>query len=260
MISDKNAMLLLGYLDDTLSAEERQTLENQLATDTELRTALSELQETLLHFEQMPEALPSSAVDDRFASFLAAEKTSEKAKTKFGYLVLNPKLGWSAAAAVALLLIGGGFAWLVRVNQQQQREILSLHEEIRSTQKMMVLGMLEKPSASDRIQAVNVLGREKADPDIIKALVYTLNFDDMVNVRMEAAQALSMFSYDATAKSALINSLKTEKSPEVQITIIEILTALGDQQAVPTLRIIMDNPNLMNVVRDKAAESIGELL
>jgi HEAT repeat protein len=108
---------------------------------------------------------------------------------------------------------------------------------------------------------VNVLDqKKKSDPEVIKALINTLNFDDMVNVRMKAAQALSTFSEDSMARKALINSLSTEQSPEVQITIIEILVELGDKRAVPTLRSVSEDQKLMDFVREQAASGVERLL
>jgi hypothetical protein len=263
MINDTTAALLLDYLDGKLAGKEREQLEIQLANDAALHSMLEEIRQSLQTFEGMPEQQPSAALDQHFNTFLLAEKNHLQSPNWPGrarpFLTFQ-KREWQLGAAAALLLIGFGFAWFWKVNQQQQAEILALHQEMRSTQKMLLLAMLEKPSASDRIQAVNVLEQQKVGPEVIKALIYTFNFDDMVNVRMKAAQALGTFGHDETAKTALIDGLKNQESPEVQIIIIEILSALGDKRAVAPLRALMDNPNLMEIVRSKAAESVGSLL
>ncbi|WP_353480781.1 HEAT repeat domain-containing protein [Haliscomenobacter sp.] len=263
MMHDKTEMLLLEYLDGTLASAERQQLEVRLAQDADLRKNLEELRTVLLHLEQFPEQEPSKELDARFDTFLQAEKRQLQSPNWLGRIRSFQALSrveWQVAATFALLIIGLGFGWFWRVNQQQQAEIAALRQEMRSTQKMLVLAMLEEPSASDRIQAVNVLEQEKADPKVIKALINTLNFDDMVNVRMKAAQALSTFSDDPMARKALISSLATQESPEVQITIIEILVALGDKRAVPSLRSMSEDEELMDFVRQQAAVGLDVLL
>jgi hypothetical protein len=264
MMPDHIALLLMDYLDGTLSPEARQALEVQLKQDADLRKSLEELQEVLNQVEKMPEQQPSPALEQGFTRFLQAEKTHLQSPNWRGRIFsfhALPRIELQAAAAVALLLIGLGFGWFWRVNQRQQAELSALKQEVINTQKMLVLAMLEEPSASDRIQAVNVLELEfKADPKVIKALVNTLNFDDMINVRMKAAQALGSFADDRTARDALISSLSTQESPEVQITIIEILVALRDKKVVPTLRSISKDEAQLDFVREQAEIGLQRLL
>jgi HEAT repeat protein len=138
---------------------------------------------------------------------------------------------------------------------------MALRQEVSKTQKMLILSMLEQPSASERIQAVNVLEQQSnADPKVIQALVYTLNFDDMINVRMKAAQALGSFADDKGARDALISSLSTQESPEVKIIIIEILVALRDKKVVPALRSLSTDEAQLDFVREQAKIGLQRLL
>jgi len=263
MMHDKTEMLLLEYLDGTLASAERQQLEVRLAQDADLRQTLEELQQVWQQLGQLPEQIPSASLDSRFDALLQTEKRRLQTPSwlkKVRQISALSKIEWQVAAGFALLIIGIGFGWFYRVNQLQQAEIIALHKEMRSTQKMLVLAMLEEPSASDRIQAVNVLEQEKSDPQVVKALINTLNFDDMINVRMKAAQALGSFGDDPMARKALISSLATQESPEVQMTIIEILVALRDKQAVPSLRSMSKNQELMDFVRKEAAAGLNVLL
>jgi len=263
MMHDKTEMLLLEYLDGTLASAERQQLEARLAQDADLRQTLEELQQVWQQLGQLPEQIPSASLDSRFDALLQTEKRRLQTPSwlkKVRQISALSKIEWQVAAGFALLIIGIGFGWFYRVNQLQQAEIIALHKEMRNTQKMLVLAMLEEPSASDRIQAVNVLEQEKSDPQVVKALINTLNFDDMINVRMKAAQALGSFGDDPMARKALISSLATQDSPEVQMTIIEILVALRDKQAVPSLRSMSQNQELMDFVRKEAAAGLNVLL
>lgn len=264
MTPDKTAILLMEYLDGTLSEDARQELEFQLKQDAELRQELATLKAVLTQMEQLPEEQPSVELDQRFNQYLLGEQSRLKSPNWRGRIFsfhALPRIELQAAAAIALLLVGLGFGWFWRVNQRQQAEIVALRDEMHSTQKMLVLSMLEQPSASERIQAVNVLEEQKhADPEVLKALIHTLTFDDMVNVRMKAAQALSTFADEPAARKALINSLSSESSPEVQITIIELLVELGDKRALPTLRSVSEDEKKMDFVRQQAASGVERLL
>ena len=121
--------------------------------------------------------------------------------------------------------------------------------------------LLEKPSASERIQAVNVLKTEEADHRVTDALLQTLNFDETINVRVKAAQALAHFGHeDPNIKIALLNSLKNQKSPEVQIALIDVLVTLEETRAVPSLQKMSQDKRLIDIVRQKAATGANMLL
>jgi hypothetical protein len=258
MIDDKLAAHLLDYLDDKLPIAEKAVLENELSQNLDLRESLEQMRRVQQDLTDMPMHDPSNLMEERFRQFVQAEKEALKTE-KTGFLKLI-KMEWIAGIAAAVVLIGFGFGWLWRINQQQQTQIAALSLAMDKTQKMLVLTMLQEPSASERIQAVNVLEREKADPQIIQALVQTLNTDDMVNVRMKAAQALSTFSYDQSAREALIKSLLIQDSPEVQITIIELLVAIGEKKAAPSLKTLSEDPALLEVVRERAERGLEVLL
>jgi HEAT repeats len=258
MIDDKLAAHLLDYLDGNLTVAEKEVLEMELLQNLDLQEALAQMRVLQVELAEIPEQTPSNLMEERFRLFIQVEKQKVKAE-KPGFLK-ELRMEWIAGIAAAVVLIGIGFGWLWRINQQQQSQIAALSSAMDKTQKMLVLAVLQEPSASERIQAVNVLEREKADPQIIQALVQTLNTDDMVNVRMKAAQALSSFSYDHSARQALIKSLMIQDSPEVQITIIELLVAIGEKKAAPSLRTLSEDPALLEVVRERAERGLEVLL
>jgi HEAT repeats len=260
---DELDIKLLEYLDGTLPAAERAELERLLAEDEALRKMLDEMKSMLGAMGNGPEQMPSPALDARFLDFLEKEKAATAPvaqKTKRFPLFSGQKSGWELAAACILLLIGVGFGIFWRIQQRHQTEIAALHEEMKQTQRMLVLAMLEKPSASERIRAVNTLGREQSDPKITDALIHTLNFDDMTNVRMKAAKALYNFGDAPTVRDALINSLQIQESPEVQLILIEVLTNLGEKKATPTLKNMARDKKLLEIVRQKAAMGLETFL
>ena len=260
---DDITITLLDYLDGALPDYERRELERRLAGDSGLRQALDELKQVWTGVEHLPEQQPSPVLEARFQAFLVREKNAAANPGLKGRLVAlfsRHYLKWDLAAAAVLILIGAGFGWFWSAYQRQHDELQALRREVRGTQRMLVLAMLEKPSASERIRAVNVLEKEEPDPKITDALIQTMNTDDMTNVRMKAAQALGHFGDAPDVKQALIDGLATQESPEVQIAIIDALVAIGDKRAVPSFQKMVNNKDAMEIVRKRAASGIAALL
>jgi HEAT repeats len=257
-----NEALLTDYLDGKLSDDERQQLEGQLARDPALRQMLDDMRQLLLDMDNLTTHEPSPNMQKRFENWLSTQQQSESVHTNHKIISMFEfrQNGWLWAAASVILLIGIGFGMFWQIQKRHDMEIATLHGQINQTQRMLVLAMLEKPSASERINAVNVLQKESPDPKIIEALIRTMNFDDMANVRMKAAHALARLGKDASVRDALIEGLSNEKSPEVQIAIIDALIQIGEKRAVPSLKRIRDDAEVMEVVRTKAASGIHVLI
>lgn len=254
---------LIDYLEGTLSQAEVATLELELAQSPELRRKLKELEILLQTMEEVPMEQPSQNLYRHFHKMLETEQkpvlktlhpTSSRAIT-----LQNIKR--YAAAAVIILAIGLGFGTLWYKNVAQQKQINALVEEIENTNKLLILNMLREESASQRIKAVNTAVEEKvADPQVIEALIHTLHADENVNVRMKAAEGLAEFAQEQEVIEALTEALKMEKSPEVQITLIDILTNLKAREAKEEFQKLLKKENVMEVVKTKAAYGMEVLM
>ena len=261
MINDTIAQQLIDYLDGNLSENATKVLEAQLASDANLQKMLDDMRQLQANLAHLPLEQPDSKeMTARLQDFIQTEKKNISSEVALQPNTRMRIKEWLLAAASVVLLLGFGFGWLWKNNRQQAVQIASLQDEMRITQRMMVLATLDKPSASERIRAVNVLQKEQADPEIINALVQTMNFDDMTNVRMKATQALAKFGNDPAVKTALIHSLPQQESPEVQIAIIDALVAIGVKDAVPILREFSLDQGRKDFVRQKAASSIQKLI
>ena len=248
---------LMGYLDGSLSSEEKHRLEEDLDASPELRKELDALKALDGMIRDIPAEEPSAKLDRELAYLL----TTEEKRTRSGrpWLLFSP-LG--VAAAVALLIIGSAFGVLWQRNQVQQEQIDLLVGEVQDTRKMMILAMLDERSPSGRIKALQTVRKQPVGPDsqIMEALLNTLNTDDNVNVRIKAAEALGTFGNHPGLDKTLAASLRVQGHPEVQITLIEILIQLQAQDAVDDLRKVMDDEQTHEAVKNKAAYGIQQLL
>ena len=145
--------------------------------------------------------------------------------------------------------------------QIKQAELQQLRDEVLTTQKMLVLSMLNQSSASSRIKALNISAKKtQIDPQILDAFAHTLLHDENINVRMKAAEALAEQGNEPYVVAMLIKTLKTAKSPELQITLIDILVDLKAKDALGEFHELLQQDSLMEIVKTKAAYGVDALL
>lgn len=253
---------LIGYLEGTLADAELQEVELELASSPSLQKELTTLKQILEQFDNQEEKIPSSNLRARFHDYLEKEEANlQKSPGRLISLFRLQKLEWGIAGAVAILLIGIAFGQMWQHNQKQQAQINVLASEVATTRKLLILSMLQEPSASQRIKALNVsVEIPVVDSQITNALVNTLLHDNNSNVRMKAATALMNFANQNGVKESLIEALEKEDRPEVQITLIDVLVAVQAQTAIHTLEEMLKKEDLMEVVKTKAADGLQRLI
>ena len=172
--------------------------------------------------------------------------------------------GLRLAAGVTLLLIGFASGQLYNRRQANASDpaVVSANEGVEgaSIKKVLAFDATTQTSASDRIQAVNQSYElDEADREITQLLINTLNFDANVNVRLAACQALLRFEREEGVREALIQSLRIQKDPNVQLTLIDALVAIKEKRAATDMQWLARNQQVLEVVRLKAEEGLGAL-
>jgi hypothetical protein len=200
---------------------------------------------------------------EHFLSRVEASKTlpSEKHRSMF------VQWGMRIAAGISLLLVGfmtgqwyhqeatspGGDTQVLTAGVDQSRELVQM-------KKVLLAAHDEYTSASDRIQAVNqVYELVETDKEMVQLLINTMNFDPNINVRIAASEALFHFKHEPMVRIALVNSLKIQKDPAMQITLIDMLIQLKEKRAIDTMRRLLQNEDVLEVVKLKAEQGIGTL-
>jgi hypothetical protein len=139
-------------------------------------------------------------------------------------------------------------------------ELGAIRKEMQETKELMMLTMLKRESASDRIQALNYsYDLQKPDVRILNALVYTLDHDNNINVRMAAAEAISRFGNEEIVRNSLVNSLLKQQEPTLQIAVIDLLTTLKERRAMSVLQTLANNEDTSEYVKKRAEESLKRL-
>ena len=293
-MNNKTEELLADYLDNRLSATQRQELEDYFAKNKNERQVFDELKNTFLAIQKPVEQAFDSLHDTDFYAFLAKEK---KKKKPLVALFNQPIFRYAAGLAGLLFTFWFGRQSVdnqvimnnntqniepkiryvekiievpiiktetKHITQKQLKqampevmnEIGSLKKEMQATKDLMILTMLKRESASERIQAVNYSYElQKPDENVLNALIYTLDFDQNINVRSAAVDAIARFGNIPEVRNALIKSLLKQQEPTLQISIIELLTTLNERRALPALRLLVEDDGVSEFVRQKAEES-----
>lgn len=249
-------ILLIRYLEGDLSPSDKLQVQTRLGKESKLKAELESMQEMYASFDQVQSASVPASVDQNFYRLLG-QVEKEEVESPLRSISTNWK--WMAIAASVLMLIALSIS--LQQNWSQQHQMASLQAEIEKTQRMLILSMLENPSASNRMQAVGVsLQRIERDDEILTALQQVLDYDPNVNVRLKAATSLSTFIEEPKVINILVSSLAKQSYPQVQIALIEILTEARKKEALGALHQLLEQEGLMEIVKDKAAEGIGILL
>ncbi len=206
--------------------------------------------------------VPSGDLDDRFYHMLALQKRKGKRlmdwRALFSWENLVPKL----ALATFMLALGIGVGYLVKPSASvQQNDMQALTQEVVNLKEMMMLSLLEKESATERLKAVSLTqDMDDASVKVTSALVRTLNEDENVNVRLAALEALKPYARNSEVRQALIQSIAKQQSPLVQIALAELMVMIQEKSSVKELEKIVDSAKTPEEVKSKIKESIKVLI
>lgn len=224
-----------------------------------------------LDMETLPDESPSPQLRARFYQTLAAyQQGLEHSMTYPATVVHRPNAGWlrrpewQVAMAAGLLLAGFlGGQWLPARHAAPKTEVgklAELSEEVRTMRQLVTLSLLQQQSASDRLKGVNWSYQlEQGDTQVPSALLYTLNQDSNVNVRLAAVDALYKFADSEMVRRGLRRSLIEQDSPLVQIALIDVLTDIRDRQAKEVLEQLARNSKVNQDVKSRAQRSLKQL-
>ena len=252
--------LMIDYLDGNLTGELKDFVARHIEQNDQWKTEFKQLQQVMNAIDHSQELTPDDTMKTDFEAFLSQEMENQNAVPPDETQVIAlTKTTWFQMAAAVVLLIVGAVLGIQYMSDQHQQEILALQQEIEST-KQLVINSLKHQSASSRINAVNISYKLAAmDDDIVEALIFTLNNDVNTNVRLAALDALSEFAYEDKVRHALIQSLKTQDKPLVQIALINLMVNLKEIEAIQPLQDIIDDEKTLDAVKEQADYGLFKL-
>jgi len=224
---------------------------------TQLRE-LNKLDEQLMKVE-MPS--PSMRANDAFYSMLAEEKKKQR-KSAFAFQLPDWNVLLPRLAFASVLLIAGfaGGYWLQRPASVTP-DVAQLTQEVSDLKEMMMLSLLEKESATERLRAVSLTNEmDKVSDKVTDALFQTLNSDDNVNVRLAALDALKPYVKDSAVRMKLIQSIAKQDSPLVQVELAQLMATIQEKKSVKELQKLLDSDKTPKEIKTALKESIEVLI
>ncbi|RAV97767.1 HEAT repeat domain-containing protein [Pseudochryseolinea flava] len=256
MEKEKLESLLIDYIDGNISAADKALVEAELLSNPEAVKLHRQLTEVIGMMNESTAYEPSQKLKSSFDAMLANEKKTSSTKVVF----FSPAF-YRIAAAVTLLVVGGGLGYFISKYNQQQSELAEAKRLLQETKQEMMAKLDNEHSASQRLLGVTVAIKkiEKADREILGALIKTMNDDPNTNVRVAALEALGKFHQDPMVRRALIDALSTQKDPIVQIALIRILVEMNEKGSLQELEKITNDEEMLKEVKDEAHAGILRL-
>src|SRR5579859_8137986 len=167
--------------------------------------------------------------------------------SQFGFAVVFLAIGLLAGYSFTRTSQGGG-------------EVAQLREEVRHTRQLVALSLLQQQSASERLKGVDwSYLMSRPDPQVLSALLHTVNYDQNVNVRLAALDALHQSASNQMVRRGLVESLDRQTSPMVQIALIDVLVDIRDREAADAVKDLMQEAGLNPEVRERAGWALRQL-
>ncbi|WP_020402443.1 HEAT repeat domain-containing protein [Gracilimonas tropica] len=262
-MNEKHEQLIADYLSGELDDVGKTRLEELIASGEIDFMEFLEVEKLYEELGAIPTQKPSEKLSNRFYLMLEEEKKSIKPgwwKVFIDKVLLEvsnltaPKLAY----ALVLLVIGGFIG--SQINNDQS-EIEQLSQEMQSMKEMMLVNMLEGSSAADRLKAVNISSEfSTVDLDAIHALLFTLNNDPSVNVRIQAVEALKRWGDDERVRRGLVRSISTQESPIVITELADTMIELELKASAPEFQKLLEERELDYSVQQKLESSIAVLM
>lgn len=259
-------------LTDSLGLEERRELDNHLANCPDCQ---KEFQASLKMWNLMEDVHIPEPSDTMVAGFKAILQNYKKENVtheghmpawinklqELWHLQVKPRF----AFGLIMIVIGSGIGYLLNRPEQNKlaynRQIDSLSSQVSEMKQMMMLSLLQDPSASQRIRAVGYTEEiNKADDKVINALLETLNEDPNVNVRLITLEALVKYANEARVREGLVQSLIKQDSPLLQSAIADVMVKLQEKRSVQYMQKLLQRKDLNGMVKIKIEQSIHKLI
>ncbi|MBI3218184.1 MAG: HEAT repeat domain-containing protein [Bacteroidetes bacterium] len=251
--------LMERYNSGRASREEIQQIEEAIESGEQVLSQMTDFTTLSNQLKSWDPGEPSMELNSRFYESLADAKRGEKKKFVFHLPTWN-ELWPRLAFGVAMLIIGFGIGYMLP-SPSSSNDVAQLHQQVSELKEMMMLSMLEKESATDRLKAVSLTNEmDQASKKVTTALLQTLNTDANVNVRLAAIEALKPYVQDSGVREGLIQSIAKQESPLVQMSLAELMAAIQEKKSVTELKKLLQRDRMPNEVKKKISQSIDILI
>ena len=249
MKCEKDKGLITDYVSRQMTEDERSVFESHLRQCVICQNELDEQQRLWGMLGDAPVPATSSRLDelDRF------------------YIQPAESRGLWLKVAAAFILVIAGFAAGFLVNRpviayNSQQQVDSLSAQVHDMRQMIMLSLLENPSASERIRGVSYTNEiSQVNTKIIDALLATLNNDPNVNVRLMTLDALLHYASNPGVREGLVQSIVQQESPLMQSALADAMLKMQEKRAVEPFKKLLEQKQINVQVRTKIEQTISRL-
>jgi hypothetical protein len=253
---------LAAFIAGELPEKQHEEIESHLAACDECRREHQLLLSLWARLDALPQEAPGEEMRSRFGFMLAAYKEGiqQQKKAKRGRDFIEWLEQWrprrpafQLGFALCLLLIGMAAGRWLGISPNGKKEIAQLSQDVQNMRQLVVLSLLQQPSAGERLRGVSLSYEiNQPMPKVVSALVAALDDDPNVNVRLAAVDALAPFMDSPGVKQKVIQSLFEQGSPLVQIELINLLIKKEPHQSVQVLERLIEKNQLNEQVKERA--------
>jgi len=261
-MNEQHEQLIADYLAGSLDDAGKTKVEELIASGEIDFMEFRELEKLHEDLGSLLTPAPSKEMSSNFFAMLEEEKRS--IKPSWVESVINhirqvlEELTMPRLAYGLVLLFIGGFVG-TQLNGDQS-EIEQLSQEVQDMREMMMVNMLEGASAADRLKAVTISSElTSVDSEAIHALLFTLNNDPSVNVRVQTIEALKRWGDNERVRQGLVKSIAKQQSPIVIIELADAMLELELRNSAPEFRKLIEERTLDFTVKQKLENSIAAL-
>ncbi len=253
--------LMQEYCSGEISEDDLNKLKQHLDVCEECRSKFMEIEKLSIAFDHIPDLKPASYPGEFLDDIIRQEYNNTGKTRRFTGIprwILIP----GGIAASIILFFGGFFTGKIQKEQYlEDQEIIALRKEVIETKNLMILNLLEQQSASKRIMAANYAEElEEINPEVMDALVYSLNNDYSANVRLAALEALSRYTDYPFVRFELIKCFENEKDPIIQLNMINMMVLLNEKSSAHIMQKLVNDDNTPKIVREQAKKGLEILL
>jgi hypothetical protein len=244
-----------GQADPSEVKEIEKLIEEGVVNLEEIPT-LNHLQQQIMNMS-LPQ--PTAELDYQFQSLLQKVKAERKGfswSRLFSWPELAPRLAFASVTLFIGLAIG---FYLLPDKKNDQVEALT--RQVSEMKEMMMLTLLEKESATERLKAVSLTQEmDQVSSTVTQALIQTLNQDENVNVRLAALDALRPYVKRSAVRQELVKSIAKQDSPLVQVALAELMAAIQEKSSVKEFEKLLKSDRTPDEIKKRIEESIDVMI
>jgi predicted Zn-ribbon and HTH transcriptional regulator len=255
MDRDKIHELLVKYNEGQADPSELKQIEHLLEQGVIELDDLDSLRHVQTQLQELEMPIPSTEMDHQFYTMLSKIK-QESGGFSWSSFFSWPQLAPKLTLATVTLLVGFFLGYFLQPDSDDEQVAL-LNEQVFELREMMMLSLLEKESATERLKAVSLTQEmDQVSSKVTNALIQTLNNDPNVNVRLSALEALKPYVRNDQVREKLVQAIGRQDSPLVQVALAELMAALQEKSSVKALEQILKSDSTPGDVKKRIEESI----